>query len=448
MPGRRRQVKVLTMETKEQNQQNGAARNGQENRQEPAPSRRRVFLAGILTGVLVTCIAGSAGMIGYRLAEGGRAVVAQADPDTESGSAVNEESVKKLQLLEDEINEYYYESDDVTRSQKEDGLYKGLIESLNDPYSVYYTGEEVRDLSESISGSFYGIGAYISTDKETGYPMIAGVMEDGSAGKAGILPGDLIVEVDGNPVEGESLDEVVSRVRGEEGTSVHLRIYRDGKPDYLEFDIERAKVDETTVDGRMLDKDYGIGYLAISQFDTVTTEQFDTCLGELKQEGLKGLILDLRNNPGGNVDTVTDIAGNFLPEGLVFYTLEKDGTRTDYSCDGKNQLKLPLVVLVNGNSASASEILSGAIQDAGSGTILGTQTYGKGVVQSVMTLNDGSGLKLTIANYFTRNGNNINKIGITPDVELEFDSDAYTQDGSDNQLQRAQELVEEELNVP
>ncbi|SDZ83808.1 carboxyl-terminal processing protease [Lachnospiraceae bacterium NK3A20] len=404
--------------------------------------RKRAFAAGIACGIAGLFLIES---LALSWASGSRV-----NPVTywrerraaAENSAINEASLSKLEQLEKSIDQYYYEPEEITKEQKEDGIYKGLLASLDDPYSVYYTADEVKELNESLSGQYYGIGAYLSADPVTKYPRITGVIKGTPAEEAGLADRDIIYKVDDEDVGGLSLDEVVSRVRGEEGTSVHLTIVREDEPDYLEFDVKRAKVDSPTVDGRMLDKDKGIAYLSIAEFDDVTTQQFEEKLKELQKDGMKGLVLDLRGNPGGNVDTVTAIAGYFLPKGLVFYMEDRDGKRTEYETDGTKQLDIPLAVLVNGSSASASEILSGGIQDAGTGTIIGEQTFGKGVVQTVFSLTDGTAVKLTIADYYTRNGHNINKKGVTPDIDLPLDTESYRKDGSDNQLEKAQEVVE------
>lgn len=404
--------------------------------------RKRAFAAGIACGIAGLFLIES---LALSWASGSRV-----NPVTywrerraaAENSAINEVSLSKLEQLEKSIDQYYYEPEEITKEQKEDGLYKGLLASLDDPYSVYYTADEVKELNESLSGQYYGIGAYLSADPVTKYPKITGVIKGTPAEAAGLSDRDIIYKVDDEDVGGLSLDEVVSRVRGEEGTSVHLTIVREDEPDYLEFDVKRAKVDSPTVNGRMLDKDKGIAYLSIAEFDDVTTQQFEEKLKELQKDGMKGLVLDLRGNPGGNVDTVTAIAGYFLPKGLVFYMEDRDGKRTEYETDGTKQLDIPLAVLVNGSSASASEILSGGIQDAGTGTIIGEQTFGKGVVQTVFSLTDGTAVKLTIADYYTRNGHNINKKGVTPDIDLPLDTESYRKDGSDNQLEKAQEVVE------
>lgn len=351
------------------------------------------------------------------------------------------QTVQKVNVLRQLIDQHYYKADEVTDEQLEEGIYKGLLESLDDPYSVYYTPDEVEKLNETISGTYTGIGAYVSRDASTGYPKIAGVISGAPAEKAGLQTDDLLLEADGESLQDLDLDMAVSRIKGEKGTTVHLTISRDGKK--LEMDVTRDEVHSETAAGRMLGD--GIGYLQIAEFDDVTPDQFTEELEKLQDQGMKGLVLDLRNNPGGTVDAVTSIAQYLIPEGLVFYMQYPDGSRKDYKADGTDWINLPIAVLVNGNSASASEILSSAIQDSGAGTIIGTQTYGKGVVQTVYSLQDGTEVKLTISEYFTRNGHEINKIGVTPDQEVEFDSKEYRKSGTDNQLETAVETIKEKI---
>ena len=211
---------------------------------------------------------------------------------------------------------------------------------------------------------------------------------------------------------------------------------RDGE--YVTVTATRETINVPTVTSEMLDNQ--IGYLKISQFDDVTPGQFDEEYSKLKAAGMKSMILDLRDNPGGTVTAVTQIASEMLPEGLIFYMEDKNGEREEYTCPGAD-FNIPMVVLVNGYSASASEILAGAIQDAGIGTLVGTQTYGKGIVQNLYPLGDGSAIKITIADYYTRNGRNIHKVGIEPDQVLEFDKDLYEKDKTDNQLEKAKEIL-------
>ena len=318
-------------------------------------------------------------------------------------------------------------------------MYDGLLDSLGDPYSVYYNEEEMKELMDNISGTYYGIGAYLQLDQKTNLPTITGTIPNTPAEAAGLLAGDIIYKVNDEEMYDIDIDLVARKVRGPEGTQVHLTIYREGEKDYLEYDITRAKVDMVMVTSEM--KEDGIGYLNISEFSDITTPQFKEELVSLQEQGMKAMILDLRGNPGGDVDVVTEIANYFIPEGLVFYMEDKYGKKTEYKADGSKQLDLPLVVLVDGNSASAAEILSGAIKDSGTGTLLGTQTYGKGIVQTILDLHDGTAVKVTVADYYTRNGNYIHKTGIEPDVVVEFDADAYREDKTDNQLNEALELI-------
>ena len=391
------------------------------------PAGRRGLLGTLLLGILIGAAAmflGLSLLLGSFLGESG---------------LLSSEVISKLETLLALIEEVYYEADELETEDLQEGLYRGLVDALDDPYSVYYDTEEIEELEESLSGSYSGIGCYVSLDEATGYPKIAGVISGSPAEAAGLLADDIIMEADGESLAGLDLDVAVTRIRGEEGTTVHLTIYRSGEADYLEFDIVRAVVDSETAAGEMLDAENGIGYIEITEFDDVTCEQFVTILDELLEQGMQGLIVDLRDNPGGTVDSVTSIAEYLIPEGLVFYMEYPDGTREEYSVDGASYIDLPIVVLINGNSASASEILSSAIQDSGAGTVVGTQSYGKGVVQTIYSLTDGTGVKLTIAEYFTRNGNSIHGIGVTPDVEAQLDTDAYLEDGTDTQLQAAQE---------
>ena len=391
------------------------------------PAGRGGRLGTLLLGILIGAAAmflGLSLLLGSLLGESG---------------LLSSEVISKLETLLALIEEVYYEADELETEDLQEGLYRGLVDALDDPYSVYYDTEEIEELEESLSGSFSGIGCYVSLDEATGYPKIAGVISGSPAEAAGLLADDIIMEADGESLAGLDLDVAVTRIRGEEGTTVHLTIYRSGEADYLEFDIVRAVVDSETAAGEMLDAENGIGYIEITEFDDVTCEQFVTILDELLEQGMQGLIVDLRDNPGGTVDSVTSIAEYLIPEGLVFYMEYPDGTREEYSVDGASYIDLPIVVLINGNSASASEILSSAIQDSGAGTVVGMQSYGKGVVQTIYSLTDGTGVKLTIAEYFTRNGNSIHGIGVTPDVEAQLDTDAYLEDGTDTQLQAAQE---------
>ena len=429
---------------------------------QPAPeekklSRGRILTGGIIIGFLAGVIAAGGvfafGMIRANATEGTGTESHLNEAGDLAGSllssyrfgnsgnresAINAESEAKLMLLEQFIDQYYY--DEVSIETKQDGMYKGLVASLDDVYSEYYNVEEMKELTEELTGTYCGIGAYVSEEKDSEYCAISGIIKGTPAEAAGLISGDIIYEVDGENMRGMELHEVVKRIKGEEGTVVHITFIRNGEN--LEVDLTRAMIDAPSVSSEMLDD--GIGYLQITGFDEITTGQFETEFSALKEAGMKAMILDLRDNPGGSVSTVTAIAEYFLPEGLIFYQQDKYDKITEYKCKGTD-FGIPLVVLVNEYSASASEILSGAIKDAGIGTLVGTTTYGKGVVQTMFSLRDGSGLKVTVADYYTRNGNNINKIGIEPDVECELDTDLYLEEGVDTQLEKAKEIILEKL---
>lgn len=395
----------------------------------------RGIIIGALAGVFLICGV----LIGVRVFQ---YISAQTKADD---TVITTETLTKLQTIEQMIEETYY-GDEVTVDQLQDGLYKGMVEALDDPYSEYYTKEELEEVLNSNEGVSYGIGAYISLDQELSLPVIAGVMEDSPAQAAGLLNGDIIYKVDDAYTQGMSLSKVVSLVKGLEGTTVHLTMYREGEADYLEFDVERGKlIETTTVNYGMVEDTDHIAYLQITEFDEITVDQYTEAMAELKAKGMKALILDLRNNPGGDLNTVVEISRKLLPAGMIVYTEDKAGNRKEYTCDGENEFTLPLVVLINEYSASASEILAGAVQDYNKGTLIGTTTYGKGIVQRIQHMEDGTALKLTVSAYFTPNGRNIHGVGIEPDIELEMDYEQYAQDGTDNQLDKAIEVLEGKL---
>lgn len=362
----------------------------------------------------------------------------------EEESALNPESISKLQLLEQTIDEYFY-LEEVSDEQLDEGLYKGMLSALGDPYSEYYTPEELDALMQQSEGIYYGIGAYVSLDTVSSLPKISGLIEGSPAEEVDLRANDIIYEIDGVSTYGLSLTDAVALIKGEEGTEVVLTIIREGESDYLEIAVTRRKVESPTVEFEMLED--GMAYIQITEFDDVTVDQFAEALAMAKGSDRKGLIIDLRANPGGSLNAVVEIARMLLPEGMIVYTRDKNGKGMDYTCDGTRQLEVPLVVLVDMNSASASEILAGAIKDYGIGTLVGTTTFGKGIVQQVIPFSDGSAVKLTISSYYTPNGNDIHGIGIEPDVICEFDGEAYYDEENpfDNQLEKAKEILSEKL---
>ena len=397
--------------------------------------KKKSFFQGLVAGLLlsmgITFFTMSAVQIFHQLkfAKNG-----QYREETVGENVTDALVVDKLGVLEEAIDKYFWQ--DVEDQTLQNGVYKGLLAALDDPYSVYYTTEELIALQEQTEGIYYGIGAYISQDKETGYVQISKIIKNTPAEESNLMQGDYIYAINGESMQGKDSTYVVSKIKGEEGSYVTITVIREGVSDPLDIEVERRKIESPTVEYEMHEN--GIAYIQITEFDLVTTKQFEDAYKQAKEEGMRGLIIDLRSNPGGNLSTVCDIARMILPKGLIVYTEDKYGERDEYSCDGKNQIQVPLVVLTNGYSASASEILAGAVKDYGIGKIMGTTTYGKGIVQKVINLSDNTAIKLTVSTYFTPNGNNIHKIGVEPDITVEFDADQY-QKGIDNQVEAAKE---------
>ncbi len=359
----------------------------------------------------------------------------------EQVSVVDDEVAEKLDTIEEIIEKYYYE-EDIDEEALEEGMYKGLVDALGDPYSVYYTPEELEELMEQTSGVYYGIGAYVQLDTVTGYPKISRPIAGSPAEEADLRPDDIIYEIDGVSTYGKDLNSVVALIKGAEGSKVTLTIVRSTESDYLYVEVERRKVETPSVETEMFED--GIAYIQITEFAETTVDQFADALAVARASGMKGLIIDLRANPGGSLSAVVDIGRMLLPEGLIVYTEDKYGKRKEYKCNGKREFDLPLVVLVDGNSASASEVLAGAIKDYEIGTLVGTTTYGKGIVQQVISVGDGSAVKVTVSSYYSPKGNNIHGTGIEPDLVCEFDAEAYYgEEAFDNQLDYAKEVLAE-----
>lgn len=404
------------------------------------------FIKGLITGVLITAFIACC-MVCLSIIKNSSTGVQ--DPtisrtlDTVSGdSIITARTLSKIQTLEGLIDSYYIDS--VSKNDIEEGIYDGIMASLGDPYSCYYSPEELEATVQRTEGFFYGIGAVLILNKDYGYPQVVSLIDDSPAANSELRMDDIITEVDGVDLAGMELEDSVALIKGQENTEVVLHIVRLATSDEFDVHLIRAKVESQSVNYEMLDD--GIGYIQIESFEEATVEQFTEALATIKGSRAKGLIIDLRGNPGGSLPAVVDIARELLPEGLVVTTEDKYGNVVPYQCDGAHELDIPLVVLVNGGSASASEILAGAIKDYGVGTIMGTTTYGKGIVQRIIQLNDGSAVKITVSHYYTPLHNDINKVGIEPDVEIEFDVDAYLNDTScDNQLDAAIQYIKDEM---
>lgn len=354
--------------------------------------------------------------------------------------AVSQETKEKLSGIQALIQKEYI--GEVDEDALQTGICQGYVGALGDPYSAYYDEEQTSALMETTQGEYGGIGVVLTQNLDTGVTTASSVYEDSPAMKAGMKDGDIIYQVEGRDVSGMALEEISGSIKGEKGTTVEITVLRGEEREEVTLTITRDTIQAETVKTRMLEDE--IGYLAISEFDSVTLEQYREGLAELTAQGMEGLIVDLRGNPGGNLDTVCEILDLMLPEGLVVYTEDKDGNRQEFTSDEAQEVQVPLAVLVDGNSASASEIYAGAIQDYGIGQIVGTKTYGKGVVQTIYDLKDGTSLKLTVAEYFTPNGRNIDGEGITPDVEVTYQRDENDPE-ADNQLDRAVETLQNEM---
>lgn len=379
------------------------------------------YVKGVATGVILTVLAGG----------GIKAVQYCRSDEILSDLAFTQ----KIKYLENMIDEEYL--GEISMDKLEEGVYAGLIYGLGDVYSRYYTKDEYEQESVTTEGSYVGIG--VAMQKYTaGGVQIVECYKGSTAEEAGVKVDDVITAINGEDITDTELQDVVSMIKDNEDKDVVLTVQRKGE-DTQEITVKVSNVELPSVFGEMLDEN--TGYIQITEFKGVTVEQYEEIFADLKEQGMERLVVDLRDNPGGLLNVVCDILRDILPEGLIVYTEDKNGNRSEETCDGKNPLDMPLAVLVNGNSASASEIFAGAVKDYGLGTIVGTTTYGKGVVQSIRQLSDGSAVKLTIANYYTPKGNSINKTGIRPDVEVELSPELLNQEEitheEDNQLQAA-----------
>lgn len=345
-------------------------------------------------------------------------------------SVQTSEKIRTIEQLIDEV--YVGEKDEEALAE---GMYRGLISGLGDRYADYYTEEEFQELATSQEGYYEGVGITIGQTEEGAGLTIVEVTDGSPAAEAGIQAGDILIAVDGTDVTSMTVTEAAALIREGENDTINLTVEREGTGQ-IQAEVTREKLETQTVAGKMLTDT--IGYLAISQFTGLTSDQFADVYQQLQEEGLQKLLIDLRGNPGGLVTAVCDTLRQILPEGLIVYTEDKQGNREEYTCEGETPLDIPLVVLVDENTASAGEIFTGAVKDYGLGTIVGTQTFGKGIVQDFYTLPDQSVVKLTVAHYYTPKGNDIHGVGIAPDVEAEQPEDAE----SDVQLEKAIEVLE------
>ncbi len=352
------------------------------------------------------------------------------------------QTVKKAKEIQRLVDKYYLF--DIDEQAETDYMYVGQIAALGDKYSAYYTKEQYASLKDSLNGEYMGIGVTIMQRLDDEAIVISDVSEDSPAEKAGIKPEDIIREINGSSTEGLTSSDVSNMIRADEDGTIELVLYREAEKKEYSVSVTMDEIELHTVNSHMLND--AIGYLQITQFTGVTKDQYDEAFSALKKAGMKSLIIDLRDNPGGLVDSACDILSGIVPKGDLVYQEDKAGKQIfNYKNDDDSTLGIPLVLLVNSGSASAAEIFTGAVKDYGEGTVIGEQTFGKGIVQNYFQLSDGSAVRLTVTKYFTPKGNDIHKKGISPDVAVEEEQpakgDEATAASADKQLQKAIELL-------
>ena len=409
---------------------------GGEERERIREIKSNSFWKGVLTGslcMLVFC--GIYLVILVRLSDtgGGLEESRGAEVLTESGT------LDKLAEVGSLIDAFYL--GDLDSEELSASLFRGVAAGLEDVYARYYTEEELNTALDETQGAYYGIGATLIQNMETGEIRATQIYEGSPAQKAGLQPGDVLLACGGEDLQSMELSDAVACIKAQEG-EFELIVYREETEEELTLTIQCEEVEKTTVHIRMLGGT--VGYMEILEFDQVTVEQFRSGLSELKEQGMEKLIVDLRGNPGGLLDSVCEIMDDLLPEGLIVYTEDKSGNCVEYNSEEGQLFDGELAVLVDQDTASAAEIFAGAVQDHEIGTIIGTQTYGKGLVQKTYTLSDGSGIKFTTENYFTPLGNNINGTGITPDIVLEEESEDETEEQTEEIQAEETERAEEE----
>jgi carboxyl-terminal processing protease len=418
------------------------------------------FWKGALVGALLTALAGlvivgmSLGifLIGKAAIDGNGQTAESAQTENQQGNLDLNRISSKIQTIQAVIDKYYLFDENIT--DVEDWIYKGMLNGLGDPYTVYYTADEYTKLKEDTSGEYCGIGVMVSQSAETGIITITKVFEGTPGAQAGILPGDILYKVGDKEVTGMDLELVVKdHIKGEKGTPVTITVLRKDTGKYIDMTMERNQITVPTVEYTMLaDK---VGYISVSQFDEVTADQFKSAIDDLEKQGMKKMVVDLRNNPGGIVDSVVSMLDYILPDNLqvkgdpnlvrkkkdktlLVYMADKNGKGEQYYAKDGHQVDVPMAVLVNGQSASASEVFSGALKDYGKAKLVGTKTFGKGIVQTLFPLDKGTAVKMTIAHYYTPNGFDLHKKGLEPDVLVELKEELKTkikiEHDEDNQL--------------
>lgn len=404
---------------------------------------KKSYLYGMITGIAATVLICT---VLFSVAKVYGIVTQQmvnADDNTTQNENNYQEIDDKLKAIDSVLDAKYYEN--IDRQTLDEGAYAGYVSGLGDPYTTYFTKDEYEAFVEESNGSYEGIGVVVTVGENGKDIEVLSPFPESPGDKAGMIQGDRIMKVDGVDVTGMSTEDVVKLIKGPKGTNVVITIYRKSTNETLDLTVKRDVINMQTVSHEMLNGD--VGYMIITGFEGVTYDQFMAAYDDLEKQGQKGMIIDLRNNPGGYVQIVTKIADQLLGKGLIVYTQDKNGKKEEIYSDSVHQFTKPLVLLVNENSASASEILAGAIKDHKVGIIVGTKTFGKGVVQGTYQFTDGSALKVTIAKYFTPNGNYIHGVGIETDVTVDLPEDLKNQlvveRDKDTQFQKAVEVIKD-----
>lgn len=396
------------------------------------------FISGTLVCVLLLGVLALSGCFGgFKLPVGNMTIPSQNSQELSGDFKQIEEKLIKIQNT---IDQYYLADEEIDPGALAEGIYKGYVDAIGEKYSTYYSAEEYADVMQSMSGTYSGIGALMTQNIETGVISIVRPFAGSPSEEAGMLKDDVISKVEGQEVTGEDLSEVVARIKGDEGTTVEIEYYRPSEDKYYTVQVERRSIEVPTVEAEMLEDH--VGYVSILEFEEVTGEQFGKAVDDLSAQGMEALVLDLRDNPGGLVDAAVQVLDRILPKDqLLVYTIDKNQTKEEEFSRDNDVIDVPIVVLINDNTASASEIVSGCLQDYDRATLVGETSFGKGIVQYVIGLDDGSALKLTSAKYYTPEGRNIHGTGIDPDVEIELDNEAE----GDEQLDKAVEILLEEM---
>lgn len=390
---------------------------------------KKDFAKGFLSGVLAVTL----------LITGGKSLSV-----VQGIFSTNMSAETKIKTIQKYIDKYYVE--DYDKKDMEEMMYTGLVTGLGDPYTSYIPADDLQNFIDDTKGEFVGIGIEYTKDITDGNILVATVMDGSPAEKAGMRPNDKIVKIEGESVTPMDTQEIQNKIKGEKGTTVNITIFRQSTSETLEMSLVRTEIETITVKSKMLEND--IGYIKITSFKEKTYDQFMKAYKDMKNQNMKGLVIDLRNNLGGLVNVVSEIADELVPEGTLVYTVDKQGNREDTISDA-NCIEVPLILLVNEYSASSSEILAGAVQDMGVGKLVGTQTFGKGLVQGLYFLKDGSAIKITIQKYYTPKGVCIQGTGITPDYEVELPEQYLyvntVPEEEDTQLQKALDVIKQEM---